>query len=79
MALRLLREPGFLLLSDDTPLIDRRGQILPFPLRLAVRAEVETGIPPEYLHTMKRMEFDPKTLIEIEYFSAWSRHAPTTA
>jgi hypothetical protein len=68
MALRLLREPGFLLLSDDSPLIDRRGRILPFPLHLGVRPEVDTGIPSEYRHTMKRMEFDPQTRIAIEYF-----------
>ena len=68
IALRLLCEPGFLLLSEDTPLIDRRGQILPFPLRIGVHPEQETGIPRQYLRTMKRMEFDPKTLIDIEYF-----------
>jgi hypothetical protein len=68
MALSLLREPGFLLLSEDTPLIDRRGHMLPFPLRLGVRPEQQTGIPPQHLRTVRRMEFDPKTLIDIEYF-----------
>lgn len=68
MALRLLKQPGFQLLSEDTPLIDRRGQILPFPLRLGVRPGQDTGIPAKYLRTMDRMEFDPKTLIDIEYF-----------
>jgi hypothetical protein len=67
-ALQLLREPGFRLLSEDTPLIDRSGQILPFPLRLGVRLDQETGIPPQFLRTMKRMEFDPKKLIDLEYF-----------
>lgn len=67
-ALRLLERPGFRLLGEDTPLIDRRGQILPFPLRLGVRPEQQTGIPARYLRTMNRMEFDPKTLIDIEYF-----------
>jgi hypothetical protein len=68
MALELLRHPGFLLLGEDTPLIDRRGRILPFLLRLGVRPEQDTGIPPQYLRTVQRMEFDPKTLIDIEYF-----------
>src|SRR2546427_6481637 len=68
MALSLLREPGFFLLSEDTPLIDRRGYMLPFPLRLGVRPEQRTGIPPQHLRTVRRMEFDPKTLIDIEYF-----------
>jgi len=68
MGLELMRHPGFLLLGEDTPLIDRRGHILPFPLRLGVRPEQDTGIPSQYLRTMRRMEFDPKTLIDIEYF-----------
>jgi hypothetical protein len=68
MALELMRLPGFLLLGEDTPLIDRYGRILPFPLRFGVRPEQETGIPPQYLRTVNRMEFDPKTLIDIEYF-----------
>jgi hypothetical protein len=68
MALELLRQPGFLLLGEDTPLIDRRGDILPFPLRLGVRPEQETGVPAQYLRTVQRMEFDPKTLIDIAYF-----------
>ena len=69
MALQLMRQPGFLLLGEDTPLVDRHGRILPFPLRIGVHPEQETGIPPEYLRTVNRMEFDPKTLIDIEYFN----------
>jgi hypothetical protein len=68
MALELMRRPGFFLLGEDTPLIDRQARILPFPLRLGVRPEQETGIPPQYLRTVQRMEFDPKTLIDIDYF-----------
>jgi hypothetical protein len=69
LALELLRRPGFRLLSDDSPLIDRRGRILPFPLRLGVRPEQQTGIPSRYLRTVRRMEFDPKTLIDLDYFA----------
>jgi hypothetical protein len=68
MALSLLREPEFMLLSEDTPLIDRRGMMLPFPLRLGVRPEQQPDIPAQYLRTVRRMEFDPKTLIDLEYF-----------
>ena len=68
LALDLLRKPGFLLLAEDTPLIDRRGRILPFPLRLGVRPGRDTGVPAEYLRTKPRMEFDPKTLIDLDYF-----------
>jgi hypothetical protein len=68
MALALMRQPGFLLLGEDTPLISPNGRILPFPLRLGVRPEQKPDIPPQYLRTVERMEFDPKTLIDIEYF-----------
>lgn len=68
MALELMRRPGFMLLGEDTPLIDRRGRVLPFPLRVGVRPEQNPDIPPEYLRTVERMEFDPKTLIDIDYF-----------
>ncbi len=68
MALALLRQPDFLLLGEDTPLIDRQGRILPFPLRMGVRPEQQVDVPPQYLRTVNRMEFDPKTLIDIEYF-----------
>jgi len=68
MALRLLDERGFELLGEDTPLIDRHGVIHPFPLRLGVRPESTPDVPPQFLRTMNRMEFDPKTLIDVEYF-----------
>lgn len=68
MALTLLTQPDFLLLAEDTPLIDRRGRILPFPLRIGVRPEQKVDVPSQYLRTVNRMEFDPKTLIDLEYF-----------
>jgi hypothetical protein len=68
MALELLRRPDFLLIGEDTPLIDRRGNILPFPLRIGVRPGNYSDIPSQHLRTVRRMEFDPKTLIDIDYF-----------
>lgn len=68
IAINLLRKPEFLLLGEDTPLIDRRGWVRPFPLRLGIRADATTDIPPQFLRTMKRMEFEPKTLIDLDYF-----------
>ena len=68
LSLELLRRPGFTLLGEDTPLIDRRGRVLPFPLRLGVCAEQEVDIPETYLRTMQRMEFGPKKLIDLAYF-----------
>jgi hypothetical protein len=68
MALDLLRRPGYLLLGEDTPLIDRRGWMVPFPLRLGLRADATTDIPAKFLRTMERMEFEPKMLIDLDYF-----------
>ena len=68
MALELLQHPDFFLLGEDTPLIDRQGTILPFPLRIGVQPGKDTEIPLQYLRTVRRMEFDPKTLIDLEYF-----------
>ncbi|UCC38670.1 MAG: hypothetical protein JSV96_12690 [Candidatus Aminicenantes bacterium] len=68
LVLKLLHCPGFKLLSDDTPLIDRHGNILPFPLRLGVQPGQTQGIPEKSLRTVKRMEFEPKTLIDLEFF-----------
>jgi hypothetical protein len=68
MAWELLRQPGFLLLSEDTPLIDRCGRILPFPLPLGVRPGSEIVLPQAHVRTVSRMEFGPKTLIDIDYF-----------
>ncbi len=64
MALELLSQPDFELIGEDTPLVDRRGRIPPFPLRLGVRPGHDVRIPAPHLRTVRRMEFDPKTLID---------------
>jgi hypothetical protein len=69
LALRILGSEGIKLLSEDSPLISRSGEVFPFPLRIGVRVgEEPSEIPSKYLRTVKRMEFDPKTIIDIEYF-----------
>jgi hypothetical protein len=67
-ALTLLRRPGFELLGEDTPLVDRRGWVLPFPLRIGVTPGAEHGVEPRFVRTMRRMEFEPKVLIDIAAF-----------
>lgn len=69
LTLNLLRAYGIKLLSEDSPLISGSGEIFPFPLRLGVRVGGEPAwVPTKYQRTVKRMEFGPKTLIDIEYF-----------
>ncbi|MGD0827053.1 MAG: hypothetical protein ABSA09_03085 [Desulfobaccales bacterium] len=69
LALQLLCSEEIKLLSEDSPLISGNGEVFPFPLRLGVRVGGEpSGIPSQYLRTVKRMEFGPKTLIDIGNF-----------
>ena len=68
MTMQLLKHPDFMLLSEDTPLIDRKGMMHPFPLRLGVRNPETSDIPEKYRHTLDRMEFDPKTFVDLDYF-----------
>lgn len=68
MTMQLLKHPDFLLLSEDTPLIDRKGVMHPFPLRLGVKNPETSDIPEKYRHTLNRMEFDPKTFVDLDYF-----------
>jgi hypothetical protein len=70
MALRLLREKDFQLLSEDSPLVDRKGNVHPFPLRIGLAdEEAKKSIPREYTERIERMEFGPKRIVDIEYFS----------
>jgi hypothetical protein len=59
---------GLELVSDDSPLIGRRGCILPFPLRLGVLGAPPPGIPDRFIQHMERMEFAPKYLVSIRAF-----------
>lgn len=68
MTMELLRHPQFTLLSEDTPLIDRRGRIHPFPLRLGFRNDGGTEVPEDQRRTLQRMEFDPKTFVDLSFF-----------
>jgi hypothetical protein len=63
MALELMRRPGFLLLGEDMPLIDRRGRILPFPLRLGVRSDGDMKIPSPYLRDRVGGPVDPGLIL----------------
>jgi hypothetical protein len=71
MALQLLQRTDIRMLSEDTPLVDARGMLYPFPLRLGIRPGNEPpSIPTRHMETVRRMEFGPKTLIDLDYFDA---------
>jgi len=57
------------LISEDSPLIDRQGNILPFPLRIGIRPQsLPENIPQRYIRFFPREEFGPKYLIDIDFF-----------
>ena len=52
IALAMLREPGFKLVSDDEAIIDRSGRVLPFPLRIGILdRKVIQNIPDQYVYS----------------------------
>lgn len=68
MTMALLNHPDFTILSEDTPLVDKKGRIHPFPLRLGVRNGSQAEVPEEFRRTLNRMEFDPKTFVNLDFF-----------
>ncbi len=70
IALRMLDAGGIKLLSEDSPLVSRSGQVFPFPIRIGVRVgEEPPDTPASYSRTVQRMEFEPKTLIDVAHFA----------
>lgn len=65
----LLRYPELSLLSDDSPLIDSRGSVHAFPLRIGLLPGSEGNIPADQLRRIERMEFGPKLLVNYSYFA----------
>ena len=64
----LLGWPEIRLLSDDSPLIDRQGHSLAFPLHLGLLPGQEGKIPARYRRRVERMEFGPKVLVSFDYY-----------
>jgi hypothetical protein len=69
LALRALREDGVKLLSEDSPLIDRRGWLHPFPLRIGVNETDAKLVPAGRVRRIERMEFHPKLVLDVSAFA----------
>lgn len=69
LALRALRDQRVRILSEDTPLLDRRGMLHPFPLRIGVNATDAEELPEEGVRRIERMEFHPKLVLDLETFA----------
>lgn len=71
LALELLKQKNkrIKLISEDSPLIDKKGRIFPLPLRMGVSVkDAPPEVPKEYIRLAKRMEFEPKYLLDIKAF-----------
>ena len=76
LALRALNEDGVKLLSEDSPLLDRRGWLHPFPLRIGVNETDAALVAHEHVRRIERMEFQPKLVLDVSAFAERIEAAP---
>lgn len=58
----------FRLISEDSPFVDRKGRVHPFPLRIGVLGTEPPPFPAEHVTFIRRMEFEPKHLVSLAAF-----------
>jgi hypothetical protein len=69
LALRALQDGSVKLLSEDSPLLDTRGRLHPFPLRIGINATDAQRLPEGQVRRIERMEFHPKYALELSAFA----------
>jgi len=69
LALRALRDDRVKLLSEDSPIVDHRGRVHPFPLRIGVNETDAELLPPGRVRRLERMEFHPKLVLDTGSFA----------
>ncbi|MCW5983494.1 MAG: hypothetical protein KIT09_35715 [Bryobacteraceae bacterium] len=65
----LLKYPELKLLSDDSPIVDARGRVHAFPLRIGLLDDDDASVPVENRRLIRRMEFGQKILVSYRCFS----------
>ena len=68
LGLALMQHPEVSLFSEDTPLIDRRGRVHPFAVRLSLREGYRAAIPEHFLRVKNDPIFGRKFLVDLEYY-----------
>jgi hypothetical protein len=77
LAVSMLKTDGIGLISDDSPLVDKFGQVLPFPMRIGTNdVRLLRTIPGKYQYKINRMEFGIKTFIDIDFWQDRIQHKP---
>lgn len=75
MAVAMLQEEGFKLISDDEPVVSRDGRILPFALRIGTLDKARAdAVPAEFVYSIDRMEFGMKYFIDVRYWESRLEH-----
>ncbi|MFA7074686.1 MAG: hypothetical protein WC234_05825 [Endomicrobiaceae bacterium] len=77
----LLKNKNVQILSDDTPFVDKKGTIYPFPARIGLCPDIETEyIPDKFISIFNRRKFGQKKLISYDFFKnrVEKRHLPVT-
>ena len=69
LGLRALGDERALLVSEDTPLLDRKGRLHPFPLRIGINPTDAAGLPEGAVRQIERMEFHPKLVLDLDAFA----------
>jgi hypothetical protein len=69
LAYDLLKQPGVKLLSDDSPLVDRSGNLFAFPLRIGLLPGGEGEVPENQRRVINRMGFGQKISVSYQYFA----------
>jgi len=70
MALGLMENDDFKLISDDEAILTAAGDLLSLPLRIGTLDKDKlNAIPDEYIYEIDRMEFGKKYFIDIDYWS----------
>jgi hypothetical protein len=76
LALSALRKNGVKLLSEDTPVLDRRGFVHPFPLRIGVNVTDAHLLPDGQVRRIERLEYGPKLLLSMDTVEDRIERAP---
>jgi hypothetical protein len=68
LAVTALRDERVRILAEDTPLIDARGFVHPFPLRIGVNPTDADRMPAGSVRRIERMEFHDKLVLDLDGF-----------
>jgi hypothetical protein len=68
LAVTALRDERVKILAEDTPLLDARGFVHPFPLRIGVNPTDADRMPAGSVRRIERMEFHDKLVLDLDGF-----------